>query len=76
MPTSTSVAKESYTISLGSYEVTTQVAREKGEIGPGERIWHLDEVREKSHRALAFFKKEPTYDEIAAQVAAILDGNR
>ncbi|MBI4616659.1 MAG: hypothetical protein HY720_23815 [Planctomycetes bacterium] len=63
-------------ISLGSYESTTAVSRELGEIGPDERMFHLDGYFEggTSHRTYGFFKKEPDYDAVREQVLGVLSG--
>jgi tetratricopeptide (TPR) repeat protein len=71
-------SEEDYTISLGSYEATTKVAREQGEIGPDARLFHLDGYFDggTSHKTYGFFKTEPTYDEAAKMVVEILEGKR
>ena len=60
--------------SLGSYDRTTQVAREMGEIGRDERLYHLDWYQEDAHATVQFFKSMPTYDEVRARVVAAMAG--
>ncbi len=71
-------SEEDYTVSLGSYEATTRIAREQGEIGPDARLFHLDGYFNggKSHKTYGFFKTEPTYEEAAKMVVEILEGKR
>lgn len=49
--------------SLGSYDSTTEVARSTKEIGPQDRLYHLDyyENGEQLHRTCGFFKTRPDY---------------
>ncbi len=59
---------EAWNVSLGSYESTTAIAREAGEIGPTERLFHLDGNFPGEHRTYGFYKSEPTYDLVKARV--------
>jgi tetratricopeptide (TPR) repeat protein len=62
-------------ISLGSYEATTQFARESGAIGPEERMYHLDGYPpDGSHQSYWMGAQRPTYDELRAHVVEILQG--
>ncbi|MES0490582.1 MAG: tetratricopeptide repeat protein [Leptospirales bacterium] len=60
-------------ISLGSYEGTNTIAREIGDIGPDERMYHLDGYESNgTHYTYTFFKSEPDYDMVKALVLEIL----
>jgi hypothetical protein len=61
-------------LSLGSYDLTTQAAREAGDIGPNERIYHLDYYAGRTHATYAFFRALPSYDQVRASVGQILRG--
>lgn len=64
-------------ISLGSYEVTNALMRERGSLKKGERIFHLDGYGPKnSHRTYGFFEKEPSYEDVRAMVGEVLSGKR
>jgi tetratricopeptide (TPR) repeat protein len=63
-----------YYISLGSYDSTTEIARELGEIRKNERLYHLDEYTDTQHRTYAIFKTKPDYDEVRATVVNVLEG--
>ena len=65
---------EAFWYSLGSYDLTTSVAREIGEIGDNERLYHLDMYKKASHQTLGFFKKMPAYDVIKENVISALSG--
>jgi hypothetical protein len=60
--------------SLGSYDFTTEPARERGEIGPDERIYHLDWYAGNLHSTLGFYGVLPDYDQVRAHVVAALTG--
>lgn len=68
----------SFRVSLGSYKDTNDIARELGDIKPGQRLFHLDGYYENGrvHKTFAFFTAEPSYDVIKAQVIAILEGKK
>lgn len=72
----TADGKEDYRLSLGSYDSTTQISREIGEIGPNERIFHLDGYYDggRVHRTFEMYRAEPKYEEIKITVTQILDG--
>ena len=63
-------------ISLGSYDFTTNVARETGEIKPDERLYHLDDYEGPTHRTLGFYKKCPSYRETRKAVQDYLEGKK
>lgn len=58
--------------SLGSYDRTTQVARELGEIGGDERLYHLDWYEDDAHATVRFYEAMPSYDEVRARVVTAL----
>ncbi|MDB2438485.1 tetratricopeptide repeat protein [Hellea sp.] len=54
-----------FEVSLGSYDGTTAISRELGEIGPDERIYHLDGYAPNgSHFTYAFFNTIPPYEAV------------
>ncbi|HAV12076.1 MAG TPA: hypothetical protein DCX06_01085 [Opitutae bacterium] len=62
-------------ISLGSYDATTQIARELGDIGGDDRVFHLDEYWSNgNHATHGIYKNIPEYDPIKAKVVQILKG--
>ncbi len=60
--------------SLGSYDRTTATAREAGQIGQDERLYHLDYYRARTHATLQFFRKQPSYDRLREVVWAAIRG--
>lgn len=67
--------KREFTISLGSYDTTTDAARVLGTIKADERLYHLDGYFDGGvHKTYSFFKGEPKYDEIRQMVVQILEG--
>jgi tetratricopeptide (TPR) repeat protein len=65
--------KPAFTLSLGSYAATNEYMRERGELQPHERLFHLDEYRPNGqHQTRGFFKNEPPYDVVKAAVVDIL----
>jgi len=74
----TDEGKEESYLSLGSYDITTAMAREMGDIGKDERMYHLDGYYDggKTHRTFAMYKKEPSYDDMRASVVEILEGKK
>jgi tetratricopeptide (TPR) repeat protein len=70
--------KEEYFIPLGSYDITTDLAREAGQIGRDDRLFHLEGSYEGGsvHRTFGMFRKEPAYDEIRKMVVEAIDGQR
>jgi tetratricopeptide (TPR) repeat protein len=69
---------EAWFVSLGSYETTTQIAREQGEIGKDERMFHLDGYFDKgnSHKLYGMYKKEPSYEDCRKAVEDILTAEK
>ena len=67
---------ESFRISLGSYDLTTQIMQAQGTINTQERGWHLDLYRGPKHETYGIFTSEPTYDQIRSMVVEILEGTR
>jgi tetratricopeptide (TPR) repeat protein len=64
-------------LSLGSYDATTQVARETKQIGPDERMYHIDGHVGREHSTYDLIPKNlPSYDETRKIVVEILDGSR
>lgn len=68
-----------YEISVGSYETTTLFSREKGNIGPDERLYHVDlycpsEPNEngvsswKSHYSMGFLRSLPDFESFTQKV--------
>jgi tetratricopeptide (TPR) repeat protein len=65
--------RPAYWISLGSYAATNQYMRERGQLQPDERLFHLDEYRPGgAHRSLGFYKGEPPYDFVKRVVQDVL----
>lgn len=53
------------TVSLGSYRMINETAHSLGEIGPDERLYHLDGyTADGGHMTYGMFKKRPTYESI------------
>lgn len=48
---------------VGSYEATTQYARESGAVPPDGRIWHVDLYTGDSHETLSMAPEPPPYEE-------------
>ncbi len=64
-------------ISLGSYDATTQVARETKQIGPDERMYHIDGHVGREHSTYELIpRKQPSYDETRKIVIEILEEKR
>ena len=62
-----------FRVTLGSYDITTQIAREQGDVGKDERIFHLDGYYSGGeHRTFGMFKKEPSYEETRGYVVEVL----
>lgn len=64
-----------FRVSLGSYKNTNDIARELGDLEPGQRLFHLDGYYEngREHKTFGFFTTEPAYDTVRQQVLRILD---
>jgi len=65
-----------YYFSLGSYDSTTEIAQELGEIPKNERLYHLDEYTDNHHGTYGFFKTKPDYDKVRSMVLSVLEGKR
>jgi len=54
-----------FDVSLGSYEHTTKISREIGDIGPDDRLFHMDGYApDGSHYTYGFYMPMPTYDTV------------
>ena len=71
-----STGKQKYTISLGSYELDTQMAREMKTIKPDQRLYHLDYYGEREHRTYEMVVDEPSYETTRKWVAEILTNQK
>lgn len=67
---------EDYYLSLGSYEATTQFARESGQIKAGERLYHLDQYLPRGHATFAMVAGLPAYGDVKQWVREIVEGKR
>jgi tetratricopeptide (TPR) repeat protein len=65
-----------FTISMETPDMTTEVAREMGEIGADERIYSIDGYFDNGnkHMTYALLKKQPTYDEFREWVTGVVKG--
>jgi tetratricopeptide (TPR) repeat protein len=61
-------------ISLGSYDLTTNVLRELGEIPPTARAYHVDRYQGDAHWTYAHFNEKQPYDVVRKMVVDILQG--
>ena len=70
--------REAYYLSLGSYTITTQIARELGQIEKDDRMFHLDGYYEggQVHKTFGMFTKEPSYTDVRKRVEKILAGKK
>lgn len=59
-----SAGQEVSTFSLGSYDSTTQIARELREIPAEGRVYHVDKYASGSHATYGLFNSLPTYDTV------------
>ncbi|MGZ4985210.1 MAG: tetratricopeptide repeat protein [Chthoniobacterales bacterium] len=67
---------EDFYLSLGSYDDTTEIARELGQISKEQRIYHLDEYRKNAHRTYGMFQEQPDYDKVREIVLSVLEGKQ
>ncbi|MES2902250.1 MAG: hypothetical protein V4723_21155 [Pseudomonadota bacterium] len=65
-----------FKISLGSYDLTNQVALELGERPKDKRMYHLDLYRSNSHETHGMYLGQPGYDQIRPVVVDVLSGKR
>jgi Tfp pilus assembly protein PilF len=64
-----------FDVSLGSYDETTQISRELGNIEADERIYHLDGYGPNgSHYTFAFFDAPPEYEVVREMALKALSG--
>ncbi|MBI3862527.1 MAG: tetratricopeptide repeat protein [Planctomycetia bacterium] len=69
--------KSLYRITLGSYDVTTQLSRELGQIKKDERMYHLDSYAGRAHSTYAFIgSRLPSYEQTRKLAVEIIDGKR
>ena len=65
--------EQRFMVTLGSSDHVNTVARERGEIAEGERLFHLDGYFDgDEHRAYAFFDGDPGYDVVRPTVVGII----
>jgi len=64
--------EERFRLSLGSYQTTTDILRELGEIPADGRIYHLDYYENSKHSTYGMFNKQPSYDELRDKVKTII----
>lgn len=69
-----SEGNEDFWYSLGSYDSTTEFAREIGTVGKDERFYHLDQYDEGFHATFLFFRELPTYESVRQYVVQALKG--
>ena len=72
----TASGEEDYFISLGSYDDTTQIARELGELRQDQRAYHLDKYNGDRHETFAHYNEQPAYESVRATVIEVLEGKR
>lgn len=46
-----------------------------GKLESGERLYHLDLYRPKTHETYAFYAGKPTYETVRTEVMSILSGD-
>jgi hypothetical protein len=66
--------KPEFKVSLGSYDVTNQIALELGQRPKDKRLYHLDLYRQRMHETHGFFLGQPGYDEIRPLVLDVIAG--
>ncbi|HSF96435.1 MAG TPA: hypothetical protein VLA52_15525 [Thermohalobaculum sp.] len=59
-------------LSVGSFGFQTEFARQRGEIGEGDRIYHLDLFGPDSHQVLEFLRDPPGYEAMRARALEVL----
>lgn len=66
---------EDFHFSLGSYDTTTNIARELKEIPADKRLFHLDKyLRNGGHETYGFYVDQPPYETVRADVEKALSG--
>ncbi len=63
---------EKFWLSLGSYQTTTEIAREMGSISDSERIYHLDYYESNLHSTKGMYTKKPAYDDLRPATRKII----
>jgi len=64
-----------FDVSLGSYDESTQLSRELGDIGADDRVFHLDGYAPNgSHYTYAFFRSLPDYEVVREMALNALSG--
>jgi hypothetical protein len=58
--------------SVGSFTYQTELARERGEIGPDERRYHIDLFDPEEHHTLEFRTQAPGYEEMREMALNLL----
>lgn len=66
-------SKLKYKFSLGSYESTTAILREIGDIRKDERMYHLDKYGPNGHSTYGMFKILPKYTSIKKIVRTVIE---
>ena len=66
--------KSKYRMSLGSYQITNEVAWELGDLPRDKRLYHIDRYDPDEHATYAFFDERPSYDDLRKIVVNILEG--
>ena len=59
-------------VSLGSYDDTTAISRELGEIPKDARVYHVDRYTGGMHETYGFFNEQPSYETVRKIVAGRL----
>ena len=57
---------------VGTYAYLNDFARERGELGEGERLWHLDYLDAETQRTLEYLYEKPAYEEMRARALELL----
>jgi len=59
-------------VTLASFDFVTDFARERGDIGAGDRIWHLDYFDAQTHNRVELYETEPGYAAARARALELL----
>ena len=59
---------------LGSFESDNEFARQRGQLKPGEQVFHLDYNAKASHSTYGFWSSRPGYDMVRALVSDAIRG--
>jgi hypothetical protein len=69
--------KSLFRITLGSYDFSTQAARQLGQIEKDERMFHLDSYAGRDHATFAMIGAKPlSYEQTRKLVVEIIEGKR